>query len=405
MSCTEPNCILWGVSAVGFSIAMVLAALLILAPCFNVGLFALISLLFRWFKRSTWIPVLYKLVGSTLWFIRFGCAFGIYSLLAPTNTNALIVVFYVFAVPFCLSLLYWSFRVLKQIGIIICEEDSARFAEKQAQLAKVSTFSNFDFGANAIARQNSVQQLVNLLRYGLWLLLLWVAFQILGIEVGVLLDETSFFCLVLVLPLAQVIRSFSLGVLWLFIFERDEWGIGFSAGNVVVVDHHPECELKSCGLRIQVSKNSLNGALVYIPHGYFSDRLGASVNGRRKITTPFSFKLGLALDVTTKQIAAVIDRLQLYLSTIHLDLSTNYETGNMLRGGQIAFDCENWALDVHVNEVQSTFESEDKLFGEIVLGMVEAMGSAHLGREIAQCPRSAPKGYVYYMLELPLKYD
>lgn len=405
MSCTGSNCILWGVSAVWFAIAMVLVALLVLAPCFNVGLFALISLVFRWCKRSAWIPVLHKLVGSTLWFIRFGCAFGIFSLLAPTDTSAWIIVFYLFALPFCGSLLYWSFRVLKQIGVMICLEDSARFAEKQAQLAKVSLFSNSDFGANAIARQNSVQQLVNLMRYGLWLLLLWVAFKILGIEVGVVLKETSYFCLVIVLPLVQVIRSFSLGVLWLFIFERDEWGIGFSAGNVMVIDHHPECEVKRCGLRHQVSRNALSGALVYVPHGYFSDRLGASVNGRRKITAPFSFKLGLAPDVTTAQIAMVIDRLNLYLSTIHLDLSTNYETGSALRGGQIAFDCENWALDVHVNEVQSTFESEDKLFGEIALGMVETMGSAHLGRQVDQTRRPAPKGYVYYMLELPLKYD
>lgn len=74
----------------------------------------------------------------------------------------------------------------------------------------------------------------------------------------------------------------------------------------------------------------------------------------------------------------MIDKLELYLGTIHPDLSTNYEQEDYKGGGRIAFDCKQWALDIYIHEVCSTFESESSLYGEIVLGVIEIMGDMRM---------------------------
>lgn len=214
--CTN-NCILWGIPAVDFGVAMFLAALLLTSTCVNYALFALLSMIFKWFRKTSWVPVVYKLIPSTLWFLRLSCVFGVFSLLVPENSEVggvVDVLFYVVAVPFCIGMLYWADCLLKQATVIVVEEDSERFNRIQQHLLKISPFSTFDYAASAAARQSSVHQMLTLLRYACVLLLLWIAFKILGIDVGVLLDETSFFCLVVSLDC-----GFKLGKTLTFMFR------------------------------------------------------------------------------------------------------------------------------------------------------------------------------------------
>jgi hypothetical protein len=157
MSCTT-DCILWGVSVVNFSLSVVLGFMLLCSTCLNHWLFALLGVLFKWFSKPTWVPPLRRLIPSTLWFIRLGTMYGICALLLPP-TGPVHVLFYVIAVPFCVSLLYWTNRVFFEMFYVVVQE--AKLAEKTSNLTPMSSSPE---DAPVSNQTSSLEQMLALLR-------------------------------------------------------------------------------------------------------------------------------------------------------------------------------------------------------------------------------------------------
>jgi hypothetical protein len=357
-SCQVPPCILWGVSTVYFVTGCILIVVAILARFIVRLLIVVLSAILKRWHKGYWTDLLHNLWICSTWFLRFGALFGVAllwqdeQLLLQVASQA---IYYIFAVPFCIAWLWFTYVFTGVIAKAIVIEFSLRelkdTSTKRDRLKPSDFKSGAPLKAGQTARSTSLSQVLLIFRVIIMIVVLAMICSILGIGFTNALNETAIWFLPITYALLQHFRSIYYGGLFMFLYTDDDW-TAVQPGNTCQINGDQFETIQASLARVSLRRGKDN-AKVIVPLNYFLDQ-GAETELKKEVPILATIRIKLKQKLDTDQLQTCCDMADQFVSEIHPCVATYRNNASLSTLDMIHHELR---LTVMLNCTQITFET------------------------------------------------